>query len=391
MGLKLFPWLLAAYESVVNSTNSMYLPMLPTVANDLLTSETNIQRTVSIWFTGASVSQIFFGPLSDYKGRRFVLLLGGIIFLIATLGCALSQTITALACCRFFEGVGVCTLTAAGYLVIHESYKEKEGVKVLATLGAVSELTPLLGPFVSSWMLYQFGWRTVFVLLFVLGIFTILGLSFVMPETNKKLDPLALNPLHFFKRYIRILRRPTFLLFVLSYGFLYAGITAWATTSPFLLMNFHGLAAGQYSLVQIPIGISYISATLLVKKLANTRSLEKIIDLGLKISTLGSLLFIFTGLFFPKNLNGTIISMMIYCAGCGLSFSCFNRKIVFSLQENLGAIIAVQDLGMIGIAAIGSFVATCTYGGTPSSMGITIFSMVGVSLIFNFIRARLYQ
>ena len=384
--LVIFPVILALYEFLVNSSNSVFIPALPTVARDLLASDSSAQRTVSVWFTGAALFQLLLGPLSDKMGRRFVFLTGGIVFIVATLACAFAQSVESLSVFRFFEGIGVCTLTMGGYAAIHESSDEKRGLKILAIMSAFAELAPLLGPFIASWFLTYQSWRGIFIFLFVASTIAYLGLGRVMPETNLKPDPLALHPGHMIRRYLRILRHPSFNLAVLSYGFLYAGLTAWSTSSPFLLMNLHHLTPNEFGLASLPTCIAYILAAISVKQLANTLSLERIIFLGLSTAVAGSVIFCLTSLIWPDHLGAVIISMCVYCAGCGLSFSSFNRKIIFSSGENLGAVAAIQNLGMIGVAALGSFFASFIFNGTAFSVAISSSLMVFVAMALNAVR-----
>ena len=74
-------------------TIDMYLPALPSIATDLNTSTSNVQQTLSIYFLGMALGQLFYGPLSDRFGRKFPLQVGLFLYLLATLGCAFAPNI----------------------------------------------------------------------------------------------------------------------------------------------------------------------------------------------------------------------------------------------------------------------------------------------------------
>src|SRR5271163_4461449 len=74
----------------------LYLPALPAIALDLKGSAGAVQMTLPVFFVGLAVSQLFFGSLADHVGRRPPLLCGLAMLVTGSVGCALSQSVTAL-------------------------------------------------------------------------------------------------------------------------------------------------------------------------------------------------------------------------------------------------------------------------------------------------------
>ena len=89
----LFPPFLILYEFCTNMSNDMYLPALPLIAKELQSSLSLVQLTITAWLAGSMAIQLIVGPLSDFYGRRLVLLGGGLLFLLSTLGCSLSPSL----------------------------------------------------------------------------------------------------------------------------------------------------------------------------------------------------------------------------------------------------------------------------------------------------------
>src|SRR5437763_170719 len=128
----LFPFIFVFYEVTNYLANDMYLPALPTLTGDLNTTIHLAQLTLSTWFFGTASMQLILGPLSDRFGRRPILLGGGLVFIIATLICALSTNIHTLIMARFFQGCAVCSVVTAGYSTIHEIYEHTQAIRILA-------------------------------------------------------------------------------------------------------------------------------------------------------------------------------------------------------------------------------------------------------------------
>ncbi len=86
-------------------SNDMYLPALPQMTQALSTTPALTQMSLTTWFFGAASMQLLLGPLSDKYGRRPILLGGGVIFIAATLICAITSDISTLLVARFFQVV----------------------------------------------------------------------------------------------------------------------------------------------------------------------------------------------------------------------------------------------------------------------------------------------
>ena len=111
--ITIFPILLALYEICTYLSNDAYLPALPNITRDLVTSNHLVQLTLTTWFMGSASTQLFLGPLADRVGRRPVLLSGGFIFIVATLACAIANNIYELLILRFIQGATITSKKSA--------------------------------------------------------------------------------------------------------------------------------------------------------------------------------------------------------------------------------------------------------------------------------------
>ena len=196
----LFPLSLALLEFGVFLSNDAYLPALPSMMSDLGLTQALSQSTLSIWFLGSASVQLFVGPLSDRFGRRPVLLLGVLAFILASVVCAIVENFQILLLARFVQGCTVCTTIVGGYASIHESFNGKRAIQIVAIMGCITILAPALGPLFGAYLVHITGhWQWIFYFLAVwvgvVGCF----LFYQMPETLKK--PIALDLLVNLKSY----------------------------------------------------------------------------------------------------------------------------------------------------------------------------------------------
>lgn len=116
--LLLFLGVLSAFGPFIMD---MYLPTLPAMADFFHTSSSMVQLGLTTSMIGLAAGQLIFGPLSDKYGRRPPLLLAMILFLLATVGCIFSHTISQFVTSRFLQGIA-----GAGGVVISRSIATDE-------------------------------------------------------------------------------------------------------------------------------------------------------------------------------------------------------------------------------------------------------------------------
>ena len=179
----LFPILLVVYEISVYLSNDMYLPALPNMMHDLQISATQAQLTITMWFIGAASTPLVMGALADHFGRRPTLLIGGIIYVFATIICALAINESTILIPRLLQGAMISSMMVSGYACIHESYEHKEAIRLLAIMGGVSVLAPALGPLLGAIVLSFASWRFIFWIIGLLSTIMLISLYYNMPET----------------------------------------------------------------------------------------------------------------------------------------------------------------------------------------------------------------
>src|SRR3954470_16353631 len=135
----------------------MYLPALPTVAREFGASAAAVQVSLSVYFIGMAAGQAVYGPLSDRVARRPTLCFGLVLFLIASIGCALSQRVETLIVFRLLEALGGCASLVIPRAVVRDSFDERDAVRMLSVLMLVFALAPILAPLIGGQLLVHYG------------------------------------------------------------------------------------------------------------------------------------------------------------------------------------------------------------------------------------------
>jgi DHA1 family bicyclomycin/chloramphenicol resistance-like MFS transporter len=175
--------LLAAFSALGQFANSIYLPSLPAIADDLGAPMSAVQLTLSVFMASFAASMLIAGPLADRFGRRPILAFGFGAYLLATLGCALAPDIDALTLARALQSVGAGFVSVAGRAVTRDLHDGPELARAMAAImiafAAVPGLAPLLGGVIQQTL----GWRVGFGVAALFGIAVWIAAALRLPET----------------------------------------------------------------------------------------------------------------------------------------------------------------------------------------------------------------
>jgi DHA1 family multidrug/chloramphenicol efflux transport protein-like MFS transporter len=366
-------------------SNDMYLPALSLIAKDFHIGINQIQLTITAFFAGSMAVQLIVGPLTDRYGRRPILLGGGLLFLLSTLGCSFAPSLAWLIAARFIQGIGVCTMMVAGYASIHDLYDDREAIHILVWMGTASFIAAAIGPVLGGLFILFTGWQGIFLSLFVLGFIALLGLWFIMPESTLAHNRQSLNIKTLLATYYKIFSNYSFIISSMSFALAYGGFIGWITASPFILMENLHLSPTQFGLLQFPIFGSYIIGAQLVKHLMEKIGTEKLIALGLTIAGVAGMLLLIFAFAIPHYSFSFAIPMMIYALGFGFMAAPLNRTTLTATTEQKGAAMAIFYLSMAVSGTLISLLLSIISETTFSSC-LVIALAIALSFILNKVR-----
>ena len=175
---------LALQSAVPPFATDMYTPAFPRVTADLATSASLVGLTLTTFFLGMGLGQLLGGPLSDQRGRRMPIILGGLICTIGAVGCAVAPSVGMLVVFRVVNGFGGGVAAVVARAVVVDVARGDLLAKVMSILMALGGLAPMVAPVVGGAVLTAGGtWRTVFWVLVGFGVLMVLTAIVFVPES----------------------------------------------------------------------------------------------------------------------------------------------------------------------------------------------------------------
>lgn len=176
---------LGAVEGTVVTT------AVPTIVKDLNGFEL-ISWVFSLYLLTSAISTPIYGKLSDLYGRKNILSIGIIIFLIGSSLCGLSRSMYQLIVFRAVQGLGAGAIFTVTYTIVGDVFTISERAKVQGWLSTTWGIASLIGPFFGGFLIDYLSWHWIFFINVPFGIMSIVLLQKNLVEnferTKHKID-----------------------------------------------------------------------------------------------------------------------------------------------------------------------------------------------------------
>ena len=223
--------LLAAFPPL---STDMYLPAIPYLGKLWSVDLKTVNLTLICFFLSYSPALLVYGPVSDRFGRRIPLLLGLLLFILGSLLCAAAGSVQTLIYSRIIQGVGAAAPSALGLSITKDYYTGPERHKILAIIGIIVALAPMIGPTLGSWAMLFGDWHLIFVLQAGVALVSFLGVLKI-PETNGALRHIPLTQMAV--PYISLFKNSRFLHLTLVFAVSMCSFFAFIAASSEIYIN----------------------------------------------------------------------------------------------------------------------------------------------------------
>ena len=223
-----------------------YLPAFAGIAQSVGATPVQMQQTLSAYLFGFAVMNLFHGALSDSFGRRPVVLWGVALFTLASVGCALSQTIGQLVFFRAVQGISAGAGIVVSRAVIRDMFAPADAQRVMSQVTIYFGVAPAVAPMIGGFLFVHADWHSIFWLLAVLGAALWVANWRLLPETLHLSQRQPFNVRSLMRGYASLGSSPRFLMLVVASGVPFNGMFLYVLSAPVFLGEHLGLAPGQF-------------------------------------------------------------------------------------------------------------------------------------------------
>ena len=377
--------------SLVALSIDALLPAIPEISAHIgIDTENESQRLITMIFLGLGFGQLIFGPLSDCFGRKLMVYIGFLVFVIATFVCLYTKSIEGMILGRIFQGVGLSSQRSIALSIIRDSYSGDYMAKIMSIIVMFFILVPVVAPTLGQWMLSVFNWQSIFYINLIFGCIVMVWFWNRQEETLPTSKRVKFTAMVFVNGTKAFFKYKSAIAYTLVSGFITGSFMVYLSTSQQVFQEQYKLAE-MFPYIFACLAVSVGLATFLNSRFVERFGMWRIAFFAAIAYTTISLLYV---IFFSSGKNPNIFILFTFFA---LQF--FSVGFLFG---NLRAL-AMEPLGHIaGIgAAINGFVSTVMAVPIADIIGSYVktsvlplfigFSLFGLLSVFTFLIMKKHQ
>ena len=349
----------------------LYLPAFPAIQQSYGAETGQVQLTLVAFFVALAFGQLIYGPLADRFGRKGPLAFGFAVFLGASIGAALSTSISALVIWRFLQGIGACAGMVISRSIARDLGTGERVARLFSLTVLVLGVSPILAPSVGAALITVFPWQSTFWFMAGFATVALCVIAFSLEETlapsNRAKDVRTA-----FVAYGRLLVDPHFLRPVLTGAFAQAGFFTYLAGSPAVLISLHGVSPTQYSLLFGLNAIALIGASQLSAPLLRRFLPERIVGAVMATYLVLALMLLAITVLHLDGLGVTVALLFLITACLGGSFPITAMQTIEHHPKAAGAASALMGAIQFGAGALASIVLSAIANGSALPLAATI-------------------
>lgn len=364
----------------------MYLPALPSMADEFGVSTTNMARSVPAYFIGLVFGQLFYGPFSDRVGRVKPMYIGMMIFIIASIICATTNHEYVLFAARTLQALGACVTAVVTRAAIRDTFNPVQSARAFSLMVLVMGVAPILAPSLGAAILQVADWHMLFWFLAAYGVLNMILTKLFLKETlvpkNRNTQPMKETLLG----YVDLLKDKTFTVPAVAAGLLQGSFFIYLPISSVLFMENYGLSEKQFAVAFGVNAFGFIALTQANQFLTKRFRLVRLLRFGALMQVVSALCLLVLGVLFGGQAHFLAVFLTIFCCIAGLGFTQPNAAaIALAFQKKrAGMAAAMQGALQFSVGIFGGLLLSLFDVSPVLKLGITmsVLTVAGTYLVY---------
>ena len=369
-------------------STDLYLPALPTIGHALGASMAATQLTLSALIICFGLAQLVCGPLADRFGRRPVLLVGMVVYSVASVGGALSASIDWLIAWRAVQGAAMAAAVTCGRSIVRDLFPPHDGARVMSRaltgLGVIAMLSPLAG----GVLVQRLDWHAALLVLALFGAVALAFIAWRFEETVPERNPRATQLAPLLRNWADIAAHPSFRAWVALLSMTYGGLFLFLAGSSFVFIDVLGTSRVGYGAIMASNSLAYIGGTWLCRRLLASRGLRRAVRLGGALTLAGGAGMVALSLAGVHTVWAILLPQWVYAVGHGIHQPCGQVGAVGPFPDKAGTAAALSGFIMMLMAfAVGLWVGHNLNGTVlPLTLGIGAFGAATAAVAWTLVQ-----
>ncbi len=262
--------LMASLMSVVALAIDALLPALDIIGFAIGTQiPADNQLLITMIFLGLGIGPMLFGPISDSLGRKPMVYVGFVIFIISSIICVYAQSLEVMIAGRILQGIGLSAPRTLAIAIVRDKFSGDYMARIISFVTVVFLLVPIIAPAMGKWVLDAYNWQSIFYVQIGIGILVTFWFWKRQPETLAVSKRIPFTPTVFKNGFKEVLQQKATMGYTLISGFIVGSFLVYLSSSQQVFQEQYGLKdAFPYIFAGLAIAVGsaiFLNATLVIR------------------------------------------------------------------------------------------------------------------------------
>ncbi|QDO90360.1 multidrug effflux MFS transporter [Ornithinimicrobium ciconiae] len=355
-------------------------PGFEAMGRDFGASEAALQQVTSVYLLSFAVMSIFHGPISDTVGRKPVMLTGLGIYVLATIGCALSPSLPVLLAFRALQGASAGAATIVSRAVIRDLYSGPEAHRLMSQVMMIFSIAPAIAPVAGGLLLAWGPWPIIFWAIAGYGVFIAVLTATGLPETLPPEDrhPLRVGPI--LSGLLEVGRHPGFARLALATTFLFAGQFVYIVSAPIIVVDLFGKGEQDFWILFVPLIGGLVIGAWLSGRLAGRVETALLVDRAVALALVAATLNVALMMLLPR-LPYAVLGPGLIALAVSIAFPVLQLSMLDLFPHHRGAAASLASFASLIFNALlaGAISPLVTGSLLVLAVSSAIFAMIGTT------------
>ncbi|MDR2030865.1 MAG: multidrug effflux MFS transporter [Azoarcus sp.] len=373
--------LLAALSAIGPFATDTYLPAFHAIGDALDADADDLQWTLAIYMAMFAFMSLWHGSLSDCLGRRVVIVSGGVIFLLASMVCALAPSIEWLLFGRALQGMAAGAGVIVGRAMIRDLFEGAQAQRLMTRMAMIFAVAPAIAPMIGGWLTAHTGWRSVFWFLVAFSGF-LAWLSWKeLPETLPPAARAPLRVMEMLRAYTQIFRDREFFLISAAFALNFNGFFIHIAAAPTFLIHHLGLTETQFGWLFVPFVIGLALGSMISSRVAGRWNAHRTICCAFIIMGTASVLAVGHAALFPPGIPASVLPIGLYSMGMALAGPSMMLLTLELFPARRGMVASCQTFLQVGLNAITAKLVVPFIWGSTLTLELGMFAFLALGVV----------
>ncbi|PTU66780.1 MULTISPECIES: multidrug effflux MFS transporter [Chromobacterium] len=375
--------LLAALSTLGPFSIDTFLPAMSAIGQSLAVSPLQMQQALTVYLLSYAVMMLWHGSISDAVGRRPVVLVTTLLFSLASIGCALSDSLGQLLLFRALQGFCGGAGLVVGRAIIRDKLDGADAQRLMSQVTMLFSLSPAIAPVVGGWLFGAFGWHSIFVFMALIGLALFLMSWFALPETHHESARQPLKVKYLLANYWQVGRKREFQLLTAAVSFNFAGFFLYIPSAPVFLMQHLHLGPEQFLWMFGPAVSGIMLGAYLSGKMAGRVAQKDIVSRGYAVMFVAAGWNLLYNLLAPEAaMPWAVLPLALYTTGMSIAAPSITLNLMDQFPSLRGTASSLQGFFQTMMSSVVAGLIAPLVWSSPLSLAASMMVMLVLGFVF---------